>query len=174
MRFDELYFNEDSTEYFLSLLEPAFKNILLEASPFKIKEIIFTRNHGSYIIKKELIDDSEYGGNGKLEMLNAYNENGDWIGDSKTAKHLSDKFKIKQFEKVSPKHSVCSIGYSPTSKKWYGWSHRAICGFKIGDKLFDEYFSNDDKTPFIKHGSKDIKTLEDAKLAASRFSRYVS
>jgi len=24
------------------------------------------------------------------------------------------------------------VGYSPKNKKWYGWSHRAIYGFKIG------------------------------------------
>ena len=24
------------------------------------------------------------------------------------------------------------VGYSPKDGKWYGWSHRAICGFKIG------------------------------------------
>lgn len=24
------------------------------------------------------------------------------------------------------------VGYSPRDGKWYGWSHRAICGFKVG------------------------------------------
>lgn len=24
------------------------------------------------------------------------------------------------------------VGFSPTEKKWYGWSHRGICGFTIG------------------------------------------
>jgi hypothetical protein len=24
------------------------------------------------------------------------------------------------------------IGYSPKTKKWYGWSHRATCGFGVG------------------------------------------
>jgi hypothetical protein len=41
---------------------------------------------------------------------------------------LAKKFKIDKFESGS-------IGYSSESKKWYGWSHRAICGFKIGDKI---------------------------------------
>jgi hypothetical protein len=26
------------------------------------------------------------------------------------------------------------LGYSPSSNKWYGWSHRGICGFGIGSK----------------------------------------
>ena len=56
---------------------------------------------------------------------------------------------------------------------WYGWSHRAICGFKIGDKIFEEDFG-DNYTPFIKHGSKNIKTLQDAQLSAERFSKYVA
>jgi hypothetical protein len=27
------------------------------------------------------------------------------------------------------------VGYSPRKKKWYGWSHRAIYGFKIGSTV---------------------------------------
>lgn len=56
---------------------------------------------------------------------------------------------------------------------WYGWSHRAIAGFKIGDKIFDENYG-DDKTPFSKHGEKDIKNLKDAQVSAERFAKYVS
>jgi len=26
------------------------------------------------------------------------------------------------------------VGFSPKDKKWYGWSHRAIYGFKVGSK----------------------------------------
>lgn len=66
-----------------------------------------------------------------------------------------------------------SVGFSDENQKWYGWSHRAICAFGIGDKIFEEDFG-DDKTPFIKHGSKDCNTLEDAKKAAMAFSDYVS
>lgn len=29
---------------------------------------------------------------------------------------------------------VSGLGYNPTEKKWYGWSHRAIYGFGIGSK----------------------------------------
>ena len=28
---------------------------------------------------------------------------------------------------------TASIAFSSKSQKWYGWSHRAIYGFKIGD-----------------------------------------
>lgn len=56
---------------------------------------------------------------------------------------------------------------------WYGWSHRAIVGFKIGDKIFEPDYG-DDNTPFVKHGKKTIKNLADAKKSAKRFSEYVS
>lgn len=66
-----------------------------------------------------------------------------------------------------------STGFSEKDQKWYGWSHRAICGFKIGDKIFEEDFG-DDKTKFTEHGSKECKTLDDCKKAAQAFSNYVS
>jgi len=31
--------------------------------------------------------------------------------------------------------AVANIGFNPTEQKWYGWSHRAICGFKVGDSV---------------------------------------
>lgn len=33
---------------------------------------------------------------------------------------------------------TCSIGFSERDQKWYGWSHRAICGFTIGDTVDSE------------------------------------
>ncbi len=62
----------------------------------------------------------------------AYSKQGDWIGSSKEAYRLVKRFGIEQFEKTEEDHCVCSIGYSPSEKKWYGWSHRAIYGFTIG------------------------------------------
>lgn len=57
------------------------------------------------------------------------------------------------------KSSVCSVGYSAPHNKWYGWSHRATCGFGIGDMIFDENFGAD-TTPFVKHGSIRIDSME--------------
>jgi hypothetical protein len=80
-------------------------------------------------------------------------------------------------EKIVKQHSLTQvkdgIGFSEKEKKWYGWSHRAICGFGIGDKIFEEDFG-DDNTEYSKHGKKDIKNLEDAKQSAINFSDYVS
>ena len=68
-----------------------------------------------------------------------------------------------------------NVGFSPTKKKWYGWSHRAVTGFGVGDKLFDEKYKDaTDSTPFQQYGTKECKTLDDAKEAARRFAEYVS
>lgn len=41
-------------------------------------------------------------------------------------KELAKKYGIERFEPGK------SIGYAPRTKEWYGWSHRAIAGFKVG------------------------------------------
>jgi len=66
-----------------------------------------------------------------------------------------------------------STGLDEEKGIWYGWSHRAVFGFKIGDKIFEANFG-DMNTDFAKHGSKTIKTLADAQLSAERFSADVS
>ena len=80
------------------------------------------------------------------------------------------KYKIKQ--------ESSGLGFSEESQKWYGWSHRALCGFGIGDMLFDEDYSPDgvniEKMKFTDRGSVKIETLDQAKQAAKNFSSYVS
>ncbi len=85
---------------------------------------------------------------------------------------------IENQEKMIKKYNITKvedgcIGLDEEKGIWYGWSHRAVTGFKIGDKIFDENFG-DDKTKFTEHGAKDIKTLEDAKQAAKNFAESVS
>ena len=56
-------------------------------------------------------------------------------------------------ELMDDESKVCSIGFNEIDQKWYGWSHRAMCGFGVGssvsrgdcayssdnvDELFDE------------------------------------
>ena len=61
------------------------------------------------------------------------------------------------------------VGFSPKDKKWYGWSHRAIFGFKIGSTCNkgDCHWTTDKK-------SWTAKTMEDAKQMAIDFNRGVS
>lgn len=67
----------------------------------------------------------------KHQMKSAYTSEGNYIGNSKDAYRLCKKRGIKP-ELASPDNRVCSIGFCEKEQKWYGWSHRAICGFGIG------------------------------------------
>ena len=69
----------------------------------------------------------------------AYAADGGLIGNAKEAEFICDKLKIWP-EKASPEHKVCSIGKS-SNGKWYGWSHRAICGFAVGDVLGEDHLA---------------------------------
>jgi len=68
------------------------------------------------------------------EMKFAYTPEGHYIGNSKWAHRLIVRRGIKP-ELASLKDNVCSIGFCEKEKKWYGWSHRAIYGFKVGDAV---------------------------------------
>ncbi len=87
-------------------------------------------------------------------------------------------------EDIVKKYNITKRGPKSTGldeKKgiWYGWSHRAVNGFKIGDMLFDEKWkpkdgSSTESMKFTDRGGKTIKTLDDAQKAAEKFSSYVS
>jgi len=64
---------------------------------------------------------------------------------------LTNKYGITEFEKTSPDHSVNSIGFSPKLGKWFGFSHRAIYGFKKGStcKMGDCHFKPSNKEEFL-------------------------
>ena len=109
-----------------------------------------------------------------FDMFSAYTPSGDYIGSPRDAAYLCKRRGIAP-EKADPNHGTCSIGFCESDGKWYGWSHRAIVGFAIGNKLFEEKFSGaTPKTKFIEHGRKTIKTLGEARQAASNFARSVS
>lgn len=86
-----------------------------------------------------------------------------------TEDNLARRFGITVREKAEPDHQVCSIGWSPSKKKWYGWSHRAIYGFGVGDP---DYSEDLESTP--KKDRPKIKTIEHAKEAAKRFAASVA
>lgn len=82
--------------------------------------------------------------------------------------------------------TVC-IGFSPANKKWYGWSHRAVHGFGIGDVVSEGDITN--TSGYIEEFEKEhpeiafklmlpigftAKTLEDAKLMAIAYASAVS
>lgn len=107
-------------------------------------------------------------------IVSAYTPTGDYIGDSQMAYNLIVKHGIAP-EKADPEHSICSIGFCVKDQKWYGWSHRALCGFGLGNMLYEENAPGcNDQTQFILHGTKKIENLKDAKQAAINFAKSVS
>lgn len=127
-----------------------------------------------YEIHYEEVSGEEAGGGATFTMRSAYTPAGDYLGDVKMARYLIIKMGIKP-EKSDESHCVCSIGFCEGKQKWYGWSHRAIAGFGIGDKLFEEHCEGaTDETPFIQHGTVTIEILDQARQAAVAFAKYVS
>ena len=69
-----------------------------------------------------------------FDIVSGYTKDGSYIGDEKTTRFIVLECKIAP-EKASPEHQVCSIGWCDQERKWYGWSHRAMCGFGIGSSV---------------------------------------
>lgn len=70
-------------------------------------------------------------------------------------------------KKLQPDDSVTSWGWSPNGK-CYGWSHRAVYGFKVGDLVKSDAMGNVTGKEYV------IKTREQAEEAAKNFARSVS
>lgn len=81
--------------------------------------------------------------------------------------------KFTNVEKLKKKHGITKtedgVGFSPTEKKWWGWSHRAAYGFGIGDKT-----KKGDAGYIPSKGAWTAKTLNDAKQMAKDFAEGVS
>ena len=86
-----------------------------------------------------------------------------------TEKHKSDNLQdfLKGHGIVKDSQNK-NIGFSEKEQKWYGWSHRAIYGFAVGDvcKQGDVGVGNGYN---FKDGDK-LKTLNDCKQRAIDFA----
>lgn len=73
-------------------------------------------------------------------------------------------------EKINSSHAVNSIGKSEVDGAWWGWSHRACYGFKVGDTVKAGSIGNDHE------GSKDfvIDTEDQAKEMAIKYAKDVA
>lgn len=148
-------------------------------SPINILSV--TQKDG-YEIRNEEYSNADFGGEGTITMEMAYTPSGDFIGDPRMAKALVEKWGIAP-EKSDPSHSICSIGWAEESQKYFGWSHRAIYGFKIGDVVKEgdstaapEGVSPSD-SPDAKYGLPIgfvAKTKEDCRRMAIAFAQSVS
>jgi len=89
---------------------------------------------------------------------------------NKTPKvHFKDWLGIKG-QSLSKDSTVHSYGKAESDSKWYGWSHRAIYGFGVGDTVKAGTIGNDHE------GAKDfvIKTDDQAKDMAIAFAKDVA
>jgi hypothetical protein len=69
-----------------------------------------------------------------FRMKSAYTHDGHYIGSPIWGHRICTVRGILP-ELASPGDNVCSIGYCKRERKWYGWSHRAMYGFKPGSKV---------------------------------------
>jgi len=124
-----------------------------------------------YVLRRELCE-SPVKGDSPYEWVIAYTPRGEYIGSPRDARQLCVKRGI-QPELRRPDDDVCSIGFSLKDGKWYGWSHRAIFGFKIGSKCQK---GNCHYRPRYQggRGQWTAKTVADARQMARDFAEGVS
>jgi hypothetical protein len=143
----------------------------------------------SYDSCGELIDSLSWAGRypkkqpGLTYLVRCANNYDDIVGTPAEAMRLFRRGIIA--EVIDSSHNVCSIGYCAREEKWYGWSHRAIFGFGIGDVVkegdcvttsgwTEEYLSeNPDKDLRIPVGFQ-AKSMADCKRLAIAFADSVS
>lgn len=136
------------------------------------KRVKHLEEHDHYDVYEELWHYDDGNAPHSIKMTSAYNKEGDWIGSAEFAKRLAE-FGIKP-ELAHPDDSVCSVGWSEKTQRYYGWSHRAIFGFEYGDKIFEESFAPfDSNVPFSQHGTRTIVTKAQAREAAINFADHV-
>ena len=128
-----------------------------------VKKVLFERKYkAGYIYRREIWSHTGH----DTEIVACYTPSGDYIGSARDARRKCIKYGLSCLQKTDPSHCVCSIGFQARTNKWFGWSHRAICGFGVGDWAFYE-------SPKRKK-TKRIKTLAEAKRSAKRFAESVS
>lgn len=110
-----------------------------------------------------------------LKEMGAMTIMNDIVVESSTEQSPLEKFFDKHGivpEKISPTHSVESIGWSEKEERYYGWSHRAIYGFKVGHK------SGPGKVGYQTLKDKgwpiEAKTKEDCKKMAIAFAEEIA
>jgi hypothetical protein len=156
----------------------------VEEAPIKMVDAILSvrKYKAGYEIRTELLNEDFACGVG-VTMKTAYTIDGNYIGDPKWAYHLY-KRGIKP-ERINSSHRVCSIGFCEKEQKWYGWSHRAMYGFGIGDVVEEgdccassgwtlDYLAEHPEEDLSLPVGFEAKTIEDAKRMAIAFAESVS
>lgn len=128
---------------------------------------------------------------GELEKLSDYTYfrsavDGSYIGTEEIVNFLTKKMGITYIHNTNMNGRFSSnIGFNPTNSKWYGWSHRAIYGFTVGDEVHegdltnmsgftDEYLAGHPEEDMSLPIGFKAEILEDAKRMAIAFAEAVS
>lgn len=132
------------------------------------RELIKTEYHNGYELCYEWLSGMDYGvpETEGFVMVSAFTPTGAYIGDENDAIALVDRG-IKP-ELANPTDNVCSVGFCEADQKWYGWSHRAMSGFGVGDKMFVDFT---DALDPLYEGT--ITSLEEARQSAANFADAV-
>lgn len=112
------------------------------------------------------------------------NKDGVYIGSLEQAEQICGEYGISP-EISHHSNSICSIGWSERNQKWFGWSHRGICGFGIGSEIEtgDSAASSGWVEDYLEMHPQDCRrlpvgfkaeTLYQAKLMAIAFADSVS
>lgn len=167
--------------------------------------VLYITDFGDLVVAEELVDNERvkkvtkksnsgcnirHWTNEEVEALKSYYEyysttDGGYIGCDDWYELLVEKLGLVLIQKSQPSDDVCSIGYSPKENKWYGWSHRAICGFGVGDKVNEGDLTSESgltEKYTIQHPEEDFslpvgyiaKDLNGAKRMAIAFAEAVS
>ncbi|MBK9580235.1 MAG: hypothetical protein IPO40_24485 [Fibrobacteres bacterium] len=132
---------------------------------------------------KIIIEQVSNGNDPKVVMHSVYSQDGGYVGSLEDINTYFGKGILPEL--ANPENKVCSIGKSYIDGKWYGWSHRAMYGFQIGDiakegdictesgwipEYLAEHPEKDRRVPV----GFEAKTEEDAKRMAVAFAESVS
>lgn len=131
-------------------------------------------------VAKTYIGDDE---KNSIVMVTVETLDGKYVGDLESAKFYFDKGILPETDFRN--NPVVSIGKSYIDGKWYGWSHRAMYGFQIGDVvkegdltassgLINEYLEEHPEENLALPIGFEAKTEEDAKRMAIAFADSVS
>ena len=143
-----------------------------------------TRTPKEGYILVEGMQDGEQFGCPDFPMAHAETKDGHYIGSPEDAEYLVSRGISPEL--ANPSNNVCSIGFSEKEQKWFGWSHRAICGFGIGYVVkegdcvaesgwidgIDPHTGQKDTLPLPV--GFEVKSLDDAKRVAIAFAASVS
>ena len=151
------------------------------------------RYKAGYEIRTEQFAKGEYGSSEEFTIKNAYTiPEGYYIGSSKWAHRLIVQRGIKPQPREPAEPSanggrgrICTIGFCARDQKWFGWSHRAIFGFGIGDTVkegdctassgwTDEWLTEHPEDDLSLPIGFVAKTLNDCKRMAIAFADSVS